>query len=69
MKNESHDKWNFSNYLEAQDGPHIRIKPVKHKSSFFSYKHCFSVVFRASADAIKEVDPFTYWTTAIPRLR
>jgi len=45
-------KWNFHHCLGAIDGKHIEIiKPQKSGSYFFNYKHTFSIVLVAIANA------------------
>lgn len=45
-------KWQLYNCVGAIDGKHISIrKPVHSGSSFYNYKHYFSVVLMASVDA------------------
>lgn len=45
-------RWNFPNCLGALDGKHIMIRqPACSGSKFFNYKHTFSVILLAVADA------------------
>ena len=50
---EFYDRTNFPNCVGAVDGKHIRMRKTKENGSqFFNYKHFFSAVFMAVADAV-----------------
>lgn len=45
-------KWNFPNCIGAIDGKHVRVKCPGHTGSkFYNYKHFFSILLQAVADA------------------
>lgn len=45
-------KWNFPNCIGAIDGKHVRVKCPAHSGSrFYNYKHFFSILLQAVADA------------------
>lgn len=47
-----HRMWNFPNVIGCIDGKHVRIRcPVPSGSMFYNYKHFFSIVLQAVADA------------------
>lgn len=49
---EFYETWNFPNCVGAIDGKHIRIKCPKHSGTmYFNYKHFYSIVLQAVADA------------------
>lgn len=46
------ERWNFPNCLAAMDGKHFLIKSPRYSGSYyFHYKHTFSLVLLALADA------------------
>ena len=52
MADEFQARWNFPNCLGALDGKHINIRPPMNTgSAFYNYKHRFSIVLMALADA------------------
>jgi hypothetical protein len=54
-------KWNFPHVVGALDGKHILVqKPMKSGSTFFNYKHTFSVVLMALVDADFLIAKFLY---------
>ena len=49
---EFHIRWNFPHCIGSIDGKHFRIQcPKKSGSSFFNYKHFFSILVLAMCDA------------------
>jgi hypothetical protein len=45
------DKWQFPHCLRAMDGKHIVMKkPSNSGSTFYNYKHTFSIVLLAVVD-------------------
>jgi hypothetical protein len=52
IADEFYKKWNFPNCLGALDGKHIMMtKPDKTGSTYYNYKHYFSIVLMALVDA------------------
>jgi len=51
---EFYERTNFPNCIGAVDGKHIRMRKTKESGSqFFNYKHFFSAVLMAVADAVE----------------
>lgn len=52
ISHQFYEKWNFPLCLGAIDGKHFRVKcPQQSGSMFYNYKHFYSIVLQAVADA------------------
>ena len=52
ISNEFEKQWNFPHCIGALDGKHVLFqKPIRSGSTYFKYKHTFSIVLMALVDA------------------